>query len=174
MAERIPDCHPNMAHAARGLCKSCYMRQYMTPEQGAARSAAYRAKRAAEGNPVKTRMTVKRRMAAMLGNAQMRARRRGYECNLVRSDIIIPATCPVLGIPLDPLAPSRGDALPSLDRIDNAHGYVRGNVWVISWKANQLKASASLAELRMIVRALEEQERRSFRAKSHLYLTRAA
>lgn len=38
---------------------------------------------------------------------------------------------------------------PSLDRIDNRMGYVPGNVWVISWKANRMKSDASMEELRV-------------------------
>jgi hypothetical protein len=45
---------------------------------------------------------------------------------------------------------------PSLDRIDNTKGYVPGNVWVISWRANDLKRNATLEELKLLVAALEE------------------
>lgn len=43
------------------------------------------------------------------------------------------------------------DGSPSLDRVDNTRGYVPGNVLVISWKANQIKSNATLAELESIV-----------------------
>ena len=36
---------------------------------------------------------------------------------------------------------------PSLDRMDNSKGYVKGNVQVISHKANSMKFSASKDEL---------------------------
>lgn len=39
---------------------------------------------------------------------------------------------------------------PSLDRIRNELGYVRGNVIVISNRANRLKSDASIEELRDI------------------------
>lgn len=39
---------------------------------------------------------------------------------------------------------------PSLDRTDNRKGYVRGNVRVISFRANQIKNDASADELRAL------------------------
>ena len=36
---------------------------------------------------------------------------------------------------------------PSLDRIDSTKGYVPGNVWVISNKANRMKSNAAAEEL---------------------------
>ena len=38
---------------------------------------------------------------------------------------------------------------PALDRIDNTKGYIRGNVWVISHRANQMKVDANIEELKL-------------------------
>jgi hypothetical protein len=46
-------------------------------------------------------------------------------------------------------------ALSYKDRKDNARGYVKDNVRVISWRANRLKSDATLEELRLLVRDLE-------------------
>lgn len=60
----------------------------------------------------------------------------------------IPETCPVLGIPLQfnhqsgPCANS-----PTLDRIVPALGYVKGNIKVISHRANTIKSDATEAEI---------------------------
>jgi hypothetical protein len=62
----------------------------------------------------------------------------------------------LLGITLDCRAPSRSDNLPSIDRIDPSKGYVKGNVWVISWRANRLKSDATFEELEAIVRGLRK------------------
>ena len=86
----------------------------------------------------------------LLNHARMRARARGLEFNIELADVVIPTHCPVLGIPL-----ALGDGgvtpgSPSLDRIDNSRGYVKGNVRVISHRANSLKTDATFAELKAV------------------------
>lgn len=93
----------------------------------------------------------------MLIRTKTAAKRRGHAFNLELSDIIVPETCPLLGYKLERRTDgSRRKApnTPSLDRIDSSKGYVKGNVWVISWRANHLKTDASLEELESIVRGL--------------------
>lgn len=76
------------------------------------------------------------------------ARSRGFNHNIEPSDIVIPTHCPILGIELKPGENARRSHSPSLDRIDNSRGYVKGNVWVISCKANTMKSDATPEELR--------------------------
>jgi hypothetical protein len=45
---------------------------------------------------------------------------------------------------------------PTLDRIDNSKGYIVGNVWVISMRANRLKSDATVDELMMLATNLRE------------------
>ena len=45
--------------------------------------------------------------------------------------------------------PERNNS-PSLDRIDNKKGYVKGNVAVISMRANHVKADGTTAEIAAI------------------------
>src|ERR1700719_1529837 len=47
------------------------------------------------------------------------AKKKGWLCTISVSDIHIPETCPLLGIPLDRNAPLLADNLPSIDRIDS-------------------------------------------------------
>lgn len=94
----------------------------------------------------------------LLSRARSRAKKKKIECSIVEGDIIIPNVCPLLGIPLHKVG-LNGKALdtsPSLDRIDSTKGYVKGNVWVISWRANSLKNDATLDELEKLVSALRQ------------------
>lgn len=87
-------------------------------------------------------------------SAKRRAERNGWEFDL-DYDIVVPEFCPVLGIKLSPVRSRHSPASPSLDRFDNAKGYTKGNVRVISWRANKLKCDGSLEEFRKIVAYLE-------------------
>jgi len=86
----------------------------------------------------------------MWRRAKNRAKERNQEFDLDRSDVVIPDTCPILGIPLKMHMGKSGGLpdSPALDRVDNTKGYVKGNVQVISHLANCMKSSANNSELR--------------------------
>jgi len=85
----------------------------------------------------------------------------GLEFNLTIDDLHVPDVCPVLGIPLkfgvkgNKLQETKGGRIPhdspSVDRIDPTKGYVKGNVIMVSYRANFLKSDASMDELQSIV-----------------------
>ena len=79
--------------------------------------------------------------------AKKRASERDLEFNIEESDIVIPDVCPILEVPLKFGTKGNYDYSPSLDRIDNTKGYIKGNIQVISKKANTMKNSATLQEL---------------------------
>jgi|TARA_R110000868_G_scaffold388557_1_gene657543 hypothetical protein len=89
------------------------------------------------------------RALVLLGQARYRAKKKGIEFNLELSDVVIPKVCPVLKIPLTAGSSSGGPrgCSPSLDRIDNTKGYIKGNVQVMSHKANTMKHCADNNEL---------------------------
>jgi hypothetical protein len=91
----------------------------------------------------------------MLQSARRRAKRAVVPCTISFEDIVIPEICPVFGHKLERGTRSSHDWAPSLDRNKPELGYVRGNVRVISNKANRLKSDASLDELRQLVAYLE-------------------
>lgn len=71
--------------------------------------------------------------------ARARAKRKGLEFDITEADVLVPTHCPILGIPLFKVGCKQTDNSPSIDRRDNNKGYIKGNVWVISYRANHLK-----------------------------------
>ena len=85
----------------------------------------------------------------MFARAKSRALAKNLEFNLELEDIIIPEICPIMGVPLAVQSGRSGayTLSPSVDRIDNAKGYIKGNVWVISQMANAMKGAATPDEM---------------------------
>lgn len=102
-----------------------------------------------ESNEYRNRKPLKQLMAG----ARHSAKRRGLEFSISEADLDIVAVCPVLGIELDwtygGKAKVKGNC-PSIDRVDNSVGYIPGNVFIISFRANSLKSNATLQELEAI------------------------
>lgn len=91
--------------------------------------------------------------------SKARAKMAGIEFSLTRGDITnmtVPITCPVLGIPLRMERGQRTDNSLSIDRIDSSQGYTPDNVVFVSWKVNRLKNNATLDEMRKMVIFYEE------------------
>lgn len=84
----------------------------------------------------------------LLALCKARAKRTGVPFNLTEDDIVIPPVCPALGIPLVNFG-SRGpaDSSATVDRVDPAKGYVRGNIAVISGLANRIKNNANATDI---------------------------
>ncbi len=78
----------------------------------------------------------------------------GLPFTITVADVVVPDTCPLLGVALRLGTRYDRAASPSLDRIEPSLGYVPGNVWVISFRANAIKQDASLPELELLVRNL--------------------
>ncbi len=84
----------------------------------------------------------------MYWSAKKRANKFNLDFDLDLEDIIIPEYCPYLGIKLTRIqGDGRQPFNPSLDRIDPSKGYIKGNVEVISNKANIMKNNATRVEL---------------------------
>jgi hypothetical protein len=96
--------------------------------------------------------------ARLLRSAKSRAQRNNLEFDISIDDIIVPEVCPVLGIELNREVSQRGGQSdsPSIDRIDSSKGYVKGNIWVISLKANRNKGDFTLSQLETLVKLMKE------------------
>lgn len=79
--------------------------------------------------------------------ARYRARKSGIDFSIDICDVFIPEFCPILGVKLFKGTVENKDSSPSLDKIDNSVGYVKGNVRVISNLANQMKSRATKDQL---------------------------
>ena len=134
------------------LCNSC-AREYMKLnrksriDSGVSRQDVYNY-RWRKNNPEKY----------IFQTAKSRAKKKGVEFNISLEDIVIPSSCPVLGIPLfieeGFYGKGKNPNNPSLDRIDPNKGYIKGNVQVISWRANDLKKNGTLEEFKKLVEFL--------------------
>jgi hypothetical protein len=122
------------------------------PEKRAGYRDNAAAKRRVAGQmPYHTEYGRANRAKSMFYAAQYRAKKKGIEFSITKEDVIIPEFCPVFGMRLE-TSPGvgRSDASPSLDRIDNTKGYLKGNVIVVSWLANRIKSDATVEQLRIV------------------------
>jgi hypothetical protein len=144
---KCPYCKRRKPAPGRKHCNTClaYFRKW-NQEHRPQRTAAMRDKRA------------KSPLVFLVREAKGRARVKGLPFDITPSDLEIPTHCPLLGIQLEP---NRGGkqaqaGSPTIDRINPALGYVRGNVWVVSYRANRIKHNASLEELEVLTANLRK------------------
>ena len=96
----------------------------------------------------------------ILYTIKSRAKSKGIDFNLEHGDIELPTHCPILGVELKKVHGASGKVgyrpnAPSVDRIDPNKGYVKGNVRVISSRANLLKNNAEVWELEKVLEDLK-------------------
>ena len=97
----------------------------------------------------------------MLQMAKRRAKKDGLPCDLESiEDIPRPTHCPVLGIELVMGTRHNGPNSPSLDKIVPELGYVKGNIVVVSLRANQIKSDATIEELQAVAKFYKRFQKR--------------
>jgi len=92
----------------------------------------------------------------MLYDARKRAKKKGVVFDLTVDDLCMPTFCPVFGVKLKQGDGQRTDDSPSLDRIIPSLGYVKGNVRIISHRANAIKNNATIDEIKQVLKYMEE------------------
>lgn len=97
-----------------------------------------------------------RRKGYILRNIKFSAKKRNLDFNLKYSDFELPIFCPILGVKLEYGKNTNSPFNASIDRIDNTKGYIRGNIIVISRKANLMKNDASLEDLQIYCTNMEK------------------
>lgn len=156
----------------RNTCKKCLCenqkkKYWENPEKFKAKAREYRRldpdKYNKKWNAWHKNERLKYPVRLLLRRAKRRARELSLEYNLIESDIVIPEKCPILGIELK--AGCSLNNLPtdnsiSLDRVDNTLGYVKGNVIVVSMRANRIKNNSTFEDIEKLyffLKKLKEQ-----------------
>jgi|LakMenEpi03Aug12_release.lakeMendotaPanAssembly.Ray.scaffolds.fasta_scaffold877081_2 hypothetical protein len=130
-----------------GSCKPCYNKR--------------RRERYANGDSVRILKAKNLRRknnpeAELLRTAKHRAKRKNIPLDITLEDIIIPEYCPVLGIKLFNGTNVACYNSPTIDRIKPELGYVKGNIQVLSYRANMLKSNATIEELEKVLEHLKK------------------
>ncbi len=101
--------------------------------------------------------TVKRErpITYMLREIKKRAKQMGVAFDLKEEDLFMPTHCPILGIPLEFQEKQQSNNSPSIDRIDPNIGYVRGNCFIISMKANRMKQDHTIETIKKFITYME-------------------
>jgi hypothetical protein len=79
--------------------------------------------------------------------AKIRAKEKGIPFNIEISDIIVPEECPIFKTKFEV---RNHKTCASIDRVIPKLGYIKGNIQIISNRANMIKADASLEEIKKI------------------------
>lgn len=151
-------------YGRRAFCKECEHKIQNSPERLARRNELRRLRRendeyrlARNLKDTETRHnnedSIKK---ALVRAAKARAKKKGIPFDITIEDFTLPEKCPLLEIPLTVGYGSSQENSYSLDKIIPEVGYIKGNVWVISNKANMIKSNASLKELQLLTKNLEK------------------
>ena len=145
----------------KGVCKACEHIRNSRPEfreRCRVLAKQRRANNKEHYQKLDRARNLRTKPSRLLSAAKLRAKNRGHDFNIDISDVIIPEFCPILGIKIQPSKDVQGTSpcSPSVDRINNDFGYVKGNVRVISYRANSLKSDGKLAEFMAIVEDLKK------------------
>lgn len=135
-ATRIVKTKKNIQY--REVCKNCSLDKIHDPKYS---DPAYRR------NVYRRNICYKLILAA-----GARAKRNNIEFSITKQDISMPENCPYLNIPIKINDIKSNYNSPSIDRIDNSKGYIKGNVIIVSRKANTIKNNATLQELELLVK----------------------
>ena len=159
----------NGKYGHRSICRECEHKIQNTPERKARRRELELIRRQ-DPEHIKHRNEMDKK--ARLRNpkhwlwvaAKFRAKKKNQEFTITEDDFELPDICPLLEVPMHKNPEQACGFSYSLDRIDSSKGYIPGNVWVISNRANKIKSDATLEELELLVKNL-----RKYHAKDYVY-----
>ena len=93
-------------------------------------------------------------------SAKKRARENGIPFDIDLEDIVIPENCPVFGIKLES-GKGKSNLIstsPTIDKFYPELGYVKGNIQIISWRANSLKKDGTPEEWETIAKWCKKED----------------
>lgn len=160
--------HGFLRNTANGACTECARERVRNRERlvDPAKNAVYQHKWNTSTKAYKAKMGWKARdpmnawACSAAGGAKARAKRAGVAFDIDKAFIrsILPTHCPVFGTVFVWFGQKLRPDSPSLDRLDPAKGYVRGNVAVISQRANAIKSDATASEIEAVAQWLRTQQ----------------
>ena len=135
----------------RSPCKECKHRTYMRERDKAIKRAKIYYEHNKEHVLEQSRSrNIQNPEKYLLKSAAKRAKKKGIPFDIDESDIHIPELCPVLGIPIKIADGVVSPNSPTIDRIMPSLGYTKGNIIVISFRANTIKSDATVEEIRKV------------------------
>lgn len=153
--KKCPDCGGPLKQGAR--CTVCSIKNH-SKEQYAQRKADPALMDAARETGRRywrrTHATPEQRVKALLVLARHRAKVKGVPFAITLEDLLpLPEFCPVFQqMRLKYCGDDQSTTYntPSIDQIEPGMGYVKGNVTIMSWRANHLKCNGTPEELRAV------------------------
>lgn len=92
-------------------------------------------------------LDMNKRKKVLIDKIKAQAKYKGVKFDLSVDDIEWVKECPILKINLDYFSSGRNNNTVSFDRKDSSIGYVKGNVYVISNKANSCKSDLTVTQI---------------------------
>lgn len=152
--------HDSIRMVKGGSCKECkdnYRKLYCEKIENKEKIRDYHKER-----HKKTYSTEKRRESYekrleenIFYRAKKRAEQKNINFDIEISDIVIPDICPILGIKISKKVDGKKEHSPSLDKKIPELGYVKGNIVVISNRANRIKSDATVEEIEKLLRYMQ-------------------
>ena len=147
-----------LPHSSKGLCRAHYLKEYRkkNKEHLLEQNREWHRNNRERNNLRAKQYKQEKPATIFVSQSRGRAKKLGVPFDLTEEYVLEliknSEFCPVLGLKLV-YGGGRGKQMPdsaSLDRVVGTLGYVKGNVRIISWRANELKKDATLEELRCV------------------------
>lgn len=130
------------------ICKNNHAEKYRKENALQVKESIKRSQKKNYSTEKRRESYIRNFVTEMLSRAKYRSEKNNLEFNLTREDIILPEFCPVFGIEINF---QNRQSSPALDRVDNKKGYIKGNVRIISNRANRLKNNGTIEEFKQII-----------------------